>query len=185
MKLLYFDTETTGLDVLRHNIVEIAMIVEIDKEVVYQTSINMQPITWDNISSEALEVTGLTIEKLKTFQTPQAGYQQILTVLDKYIDKYNTADKFHLAGYNVNFDLDMLQSLFKAMGNNYLGSYITWRCLDPYHHVQEMIIRGEINPVNAKLETIANLYQIPIEAHNALSDALAARELIYKMGILK
>ena len=67
MKILYFDTETTGTDPLRNDIIDLAVIIEVDGKVEHEESIKMQPLDYSTVELKALEVNGMTIEQIKTF----------------------------------------------------------------------------------------------------------------------
>ena len=112
MKVFYVDVETTGLEPKINDIIQLALIIEIDGKVVRKEKFEMQPFNYDNISPEALEVNGLSIEQIKGFDTPQIAYRKIVNILDKYIFKYDKKDKFIPAGYNVKFDVDFLTEFF-------------------------------------------------------------------------
>ena len=116
-KIFYFDTETTGLNPKRHDIIQLAYIVEIDGEVKEEGQFKLQPMNYDTIDRGALEVNKITIEQLKTYQQPKLVHGQIVNLLDKYVDKYNKLDKFIPTGYNVQFDMDMfIRAVTKAFG---------------------------------------------------------------------
>ena len=53
-KLLYFDTETTGLDPVRNGIIQIAGIIVIDGEVKEEFNIKMQPHENDEITQRRI-----------------------------------------------------------------------------------------------------------------------------------
>lgn len=183
MKILYFDTETTGVDPKVNEIVQFAAIVEIDGNVVEEVNLTCQPTNWDAISPEALQTTGLTIEKLKSYDAPGVMMANIRKLFDRHIDKFNKSDKFYPAGHNVQFDLDFLQAFWKRHGEIYgTGSYQNWRCLDSRILANFLIMRGKIAATDVKLSTLCNHYGIQIQAHDAMSDIRATRELIRKMS---
>ena len=117
MKILYFDTETTGTDINRHEITQFAAIIEIDGEVKEVVNMRCKPTKWENIDPGALATTGITKEQLETFQEPKEMLNQIKALLGKYIPKYTKMDeKFYPAGHNVQFDLEFLNKFFKDSG---------------------------------------------------------------------
>src|SRR5438034_3917506 len=109
MKILYFDTETTGLYSKVHEIVQLAAIIEIDGLVIDQINLEFQPTNWASISPEALAVNKRSVDILLTYQTPQDAFKKFKVFLDKYIDKYDMKDKAYPAGHNVTFDIDFVQ----------------------------------------------------------------------------
>ena len=182
MKILYFDTETTGTNPHVHEITQFAAVVEIDGKVEKEVNWRCQPTNWDKIDKAALEVTGIGIEKLKTFESPTEMFRRISSMFDEYIDKYDPTDKFYPAGHNVGFDLDFLQSFWKKHGDKYgTGSYQNWRMLDSRILANFLIAAGLIETPDVKLGTLCEHFKIEIDAHDALSDIRATRELILKL----
>ena len=183
MKILYFDVETTGRDPKVNEIIQFSAIVEIDGEVVEEANWFAQPTRWDCIEEEALEVIGKTREELETYPPASALMDGIRSLFDAYIDQYDKTDKFYPAGHNVQFDLDFLQAFWKQHGDEYgTGSYQNWRSLDSRVLAHFLIAAGKIpEPENIKLETLCTQFGIPIDAHDAMSDITATRELIKRM----
>lgn len=177
-KVLYFDVETTGLDCRANDIIQLAGLVEIDGEVKEEFDINMQPLNWESIQQEALAVHGITVDKLKTYMQTKNAYGKFVGILSKYCDKFDKADKFYVAGYNVNFDLDFLGQFFVKQNDPYLGSWINWRKLDPLPILHILDFKGKLLLPDYKLETVANHMGIEIKAHDALSDVRATRQIL-------
>lgn len=73
------------------------------------------------------------MEELETekYRSEGESYFYFKKILDKYINKYDREDKFIVAGYNVKFDIEMLQAFFKRQNDNYLFSYIGSTIIDP------------------------------------------------------
>jgi DNA polymerase-3 subunit epsilon len=169
MKLLWLDTETTGLNKEKCDIVQIAGIVVIDGEEKERFNLFAQPVNWENIEQDALETTGMTIEKLKTFPTPQETYSKFRKILDKYVDKFDKNDKFYIAGHNVQFDLDFCKLLFQKQGDKYFFSYFKHQTVDLMSLATILHTAGLINVKSFKLEDIAELLEI--ESNKQLHDA--------------
>lgn len=182
MKILYFDTETTGLDPQVNEIIQFSAIVEIDGEVMEEVNLKFQPTDLGNIDPKALEVTGYTVKEMKEWDMPQQAAPKIVSLFNKYIDKYDKSDKFFPAGHNVQFDLDFLQSFWKRHIDNYgTGSYQNWRALDSRVFANFLNISGKLDIPNIRLETICTAWGIEIKAHDALSDIRATRQVIKNM----
>lgn len=131
MKLLFLDTETTGTDLHKHCIHQISGAIVIDNKVQEVFDIKFKPKEDAEINNEALETCNITLEELQNRDLSyEQGYKCFLTILDKYINKYNRTDKFFLSGYNVHFDKDFTYKLFIDNGNNYLFSYIWGNHID-------------------------------------------------------
>lgn len=180
MKVLWFDTETTGLDPVKHDIIQIAGMVEINGEVVEEFNIKCQPVNYDTVQQEALDVHGISIEQIRDYQTSVEGKKEFVSIMDKYINKYDKNDKFTPAGQNVQFDVNMLREWFIKNGERYgSGSYHNYHMIDTACLARIMTFEGALDTTNHKLETLANRYEIKIDAHDALSDIQATRN-VYK-----
>lgn len=180
-KIFYFDVETTGLDPQKNDIIQLGYIVEINGQVKKEGEFKLQPINYATINKAALEVNKTTIEDLKTYPQPQLVHRQIVSLLDKYVDKYNKNDKFIVAGYNVDFDLGMFEEFFKKNNHKYFWSYFDYHKLDPITFIFMLEYKGLIKLESHKLVNVCKYFGIEINAHDALSDIKATRALIYKL----
>lgn len=177
-KALYFDTETTGLNSWKNDIIQFACMVEINGEIVEEWETKVMPLDFTSIEPKALEVNGLTMAMLKTYPHPREIHQQMCKLFGKYISKFDKVDKFAPIGYNVKFDVDFLQNFFKKCDDKYYGSWFSWRLVDPIYTLYEMDYMREIALPDYKLSTVCAHFGIPLKAHDALSDIRATRELL-------
>jgi DNA polymerase-3 subunit epsilon len=180
-KVFFFDTETTGLDCKKQDIIQLAYMIEIDGEIKEEGSLYTQPFNYDTIQQEALNTNKLTVEQLKAFPSPSVTFMQLKRVLNKYIDKFNKLDKFSPAGYNVNFDVGFLREFFFKNKDKYYGSYFDYHLLDPIPVLHLLEYKGLIKLPNYKLVTVCEYFNINIDAHEALSDIKATRQVIQKL----
>lgn len=184
MKILWIDTETTGLNKEKCDIVQVAGIVVIDGKEQERFDLYCQPINYENIEPVAFEHNGLSIETLKTFPMPQELYTNFIKILDKYVDRYDRDDKFYLAGHNVQFDLEFIRNFFIKMGNNYFGSYFYYHTIDLLALVTILHAAGLFNLSKFKLGDIARYLEIPIsgELHHAEADIDLTRKCFCKLA---
>ena len=180
-KLFWFDVETTGLDPVKNDILTLAGVFEIDGKIIKGISLKMQPFSYENISKEALEINGLTIEQIKTFDEPKVAYNKLVSFLNTCVNRFNKNDKMIPAGYNVGFDVNFLFELFKKCGDPYCGSYLDYHKLDIASIVLFFKIHGFFDFHGFKLEKVAQALEIPINAHDAKEDILATRKVYYKL----
>lgn len=178
-KILWIDTETTGLDPKENDIWQLAYLIEIDGEVVDGQNMYIRPFDFNNIDDEALEVGGITVEKLLEIElTTEQAVAQIKRTWKKYIDKFNRDDKFVIAGYWVHFDAGFVRQMFHKAGDKYgIGSWCFSPLMDVSTFVGTAIARHGWRFPNYKLETVCDRLGIQIEAHDALSDIYATRSL--------
>lgn len=184
-KILWFDTETTGLDSKKNDIIQIAGIVEINDLWVEEFEFKCAPWDKNNIEQEALDVYGFTKDEICSWRDPFNVYSELKQIFSKYIDPYNREDKFIPAGHNVGFDVSFLKSFFEKSGDRFFGSFFNYHTLDT---LPLFITLDHLNivdkPLNYKLKTMAELFDIEIKAHDALSDIKATRSSFLKMASL-
>lgn len=68
MKLLFFDLETTGVKFWRNGIHQIGGIVDIDGQEAERFGIRLAPNPAATIEQEALDVAGVTLEQVQSYQ---------------------------------------------------------------------------------------------------------------------
>jgi len=208
-KILCCDVETTGLDSNKNSIVQLALLMDIDNEVVDSLLLNMQPFDEDIVSSDLnggpeyvfndlklnvdtmgdmrLPASGIKVSQLLTFMDPRDAYNKLTTFLDKYINKYEKADKVNkkawFLGYNAQFDLNFMKRFFLKNNDIYLGSYIKWRILDPIYllYNQDYLVEVDKRLPSMKLKDVCVHYEIEHIPHDPMSDITATRKLWYKL----
>ena len=176
-KLFWFDTETTGVDPARNDIVQLAYIIDINGEEVECGQIAARPRDDSIIDSEALNANKLTREAIWQYPPRTQAMGSLLHVLSKYVDRYDKNDKFIMAGYNVNFDDQMLRAWFNHEADPYYGSWFMWPKLDVATFVAQWIFsKGQVLK-NYKLSTVCKEFDIHFNAHDAVEDIRATKRL--------
>lgn len=183
MKILYFDTETTGLDPKANGIIQLAYIISVDGKDREEGNLLIQPFPGDVISQSALDINRRTREEIfkDPFMDPRKAFARFIFTLDKYVDRYNRQDKFYPAGYNVGFDCDFLSNFFAKNGNKYYASYLNYLKIDPSCMMLLLDDKLKLNLQDYKLATVCKHFGISIEAHDAMSDIRATKSLIEKI----
>jgi len=197
IKLLFFDTETTGLYPNKYDIVQIAGIIVINNEVKEEFNFKMHPKSENpEIMPEALEVIyGLErgflkankeeikvySDRLRSRPDPSNQFNKILAIFDRHINKYDKNDKFIPAGQNIMFDLQFFRKFFYKNKNKFFGSYVTW-CpnIEIMTLTSLLKVKGLIDIDNIKLGTIAAALGIEFNAHDALEDIKATYQIYQK-----
>jgi len=183
MKVLWFDTETTGLFGWKHDIIQFAYMVDIDQKVVEEGVFTMQPLNYrDAIDQKALDIHGMQVSDLMKFQSANAGHAQIIQLLNKYINKSDKDDKFTPACYNAKFDMDFLQANFKKHGSTGFGSYFDYHAVDPMVVCNYLRYLGALKLPNVKLATVAGHFGIEFNAHDAMEDIRTTRLISKKLN---
>jgi len=163
MNYLFCDAETTGLSEYKNDIIQLACIPIVNGIKMPSFNEFCQPVNWNNIDANATAVHGITVEMMKGFQTQE---EMLIKFID-YIESFNV--KFVVSGFNVSFDKKFLSATFSRYNKSKeFFKLFTLNIHDTY--IRAKSVKNKINSVSLKLEVLANLYEIPIKAHDALSD---------------
>lgn len=186
-KVIWIDTETTGVDPAVNDIWALAFLIEIDGEVVHEEEIKVRPYNMDTIDEEALKIGGVTREELDKIDfTVADAVAYLKEVWGRYVDKYDKSDKFVISGYFVKFDADFLREMFKKAGDRYgIGSWCFNVVMDVSSFVAEYVVKYGMRCKNFKLGTICERFGVELEAHKALSDIKATRELYKSLSEIR
>lgn len=198
------DVETTGLNYKENGLIEIAILADVGNYIEDRLYIQIQPFDDDIINYEnELGQSSMSWKQFKHFNmeslwnclviphqkkvgdlrtglSSAEAIDKITAFFDKFINKYDIKEKAFILGYNVRFDLDFLSEFFRKCDNNYLGSYINWRLLDPLYLMWTQSYNSVFKNENFKLETIAKAFRLEHYPHNALSDIEVTRRIWYK-----
>ncbi len=180
-KAFWFDVETTGFSSTKNDIYQLAYLIDIEGGIVLKRNLFLAPTRPENIQKKALEIGGKTEEEIMAYPPVREGYEILLSDMDAWVEKFDKGDKFYPGGYNVSFDMRFLSALFKSMGNNFFGSYFNGINLDPLSTLRTLHYKENLELENMKLPTVAKYFGIELDAHNALSDVEATREIFLKL----
>lgn len=185
-KILWLDVETTGLNPDKHGIRELGYIIEINGEIVEKDVLYINPLSYIKkdvvIDLKALELSGVTIEDITAYPQSVDMFLKFLKLLQKYINIDDKNDNFTIAGYNPKFDYDFLLKWFEDNGIiKSFNQYFNYKVLDVFPIVMTLKYLNIIDTENDKLKTVCEYFNIPIDAHNALSDITATRDLFLRL----
>ena len=179
MKLAYIDVETTGLSANKNFIHQLAMIIEIDGEVVEELNLKVKPPTGAIINKKALEIGGVTIDDLRQYPEYDEQYKVFVDTLGKHVDKYDKQDKYHFVAYNAHFDNSFVRAFMSACGDNYFGSWFRSNNIDVMVVAGQTLKEERHLMKNFKLATVVEHLKIGVQGdvHDALHDIRLTREL--------
>jgi DNA polymerase-3 subunit epsilon len=185
-KILFVDTETTGLISDFHGIHQIAGILVIDKKIVSEFDYKFKPINTEQVDDKALEVSGLSWSDLESRDlSSRDAYLEFNALITKHVDKYNKNDKCIIAGYNCNFDAGFMNDWYKKHGNKYFfGLFHGGAYLDGLNLalLAELKAGKKIFAPDRKLGTVGKHMGVDLQgAHDALNDIRATRDVINKL----
>ena len=168
----WVDTETTGLDSVNNDIIEIAIIrVEDGHETVIHAKVKMERP--ENASQKALEVNGYTPEAWAEAEDPATFWQKVA-------DSGILSDCI-VAGQNVRFDAAFLNETFKRHGIDARMDYHLYdTCTLTLEYLKDYVESISLVPTCVALG-------IPVrDAHTALADcrlAMAVNEKLYRASL--
>lgn len=122
--------------------------MDIDGQEAERFDIRLAPNPAATIEQEALDVAGVTLEQVQSYQPMEEGYRQLVGILSKYVNKFDKRDKMYLVGYNnAGFDNNFLRALFQQCGDKYFGSWFYPNCMDVYVMVTPFLmgVRNDIS----------------------------------------
>ena len=185
-KILYIDSETGGTNPEKSALIQLSGIIEIDGIEKEKFNFYVKPFENSEVNEEALQVQNRTFEELKDdkYVNEKEVYTDFVSILDKYVNKYDKNDKFLVSGFNVNFDVNMLKAFFVRNHNPFLFSYIESPtfALDPMLIITFLQMANIIPKLeNNKLGTLCKYFNIDFQAHDSLEDIVATKKLIKKI----
>lgn len=182
MKIIYLDTETTGIVCPESGLIQLAGAIEIDGEVVERFNFQVRPFPKDVVSNEALTINGVTDRELALRDRPGRVFSMFLSLLERYVDRFERSDKFHLVGYNARFDAEHLRAWFEKNGDKYFGSWFWHPAVDVMNFAATVLMGQRPDMGNFKLATVAEALGIPVDEekiHDASYDIELTR-LIFR-----
>ena len=181
IKRLFYDLETTGVKHWKNGIHQIGAIIEIDGIIVKRLYIHLQPHPDCVVEDEALKVGGINRETLKTYQPMRDGFLAFSQAINKYVDRYNKHDKFHLVGYNNrSFDDQFLRAFYNYNKDQFFGSYFWADSIDVMVMASHKLQDQRHKMLNFKLGTVAKTLSVPFDkekAHDAMYDIEVTRSI--------
>lgn len=187
--MLFFDTETSGLDPKHHGILQIAWII--DKEdgtTIAEKKFDVQLTDECDVSPKALEINGFDLRSIYAGKHPSYVFEALYNDL---IVAGGSTSYVVPCGWNVNFDIQFLMTAANRLKEKFFMYLDLKRMIDVLPVVRFLDRCGKLkreimpdvfqSPSNFHLSTIAEWFNIPIVAHDALGDARATREIYYKV----
>ena len=165
------DTETTGLDEKKHQILEVGILVIKNMEVVAELEVKIKHREY-TVTAKAMEANKINIpehEKEALFEKEAA--EKILEFLNKH--KSENDEGYIVIGQNVQFDIKFLEEMFlRVYKIKEYRQAISYRSLDIMQLAMIKNIEGKINLEKQDLDSILKELEIeiPENRHRALAD---------------
>ena len=174
---MFFDLETTGVDVKKHGIHQIAGCFEVNGEVVEEFNIRVAPNPKAVIEQEAMNICGVSEEQIRAYPEMGGVYREFCMMLSKYVERYSKTDKIWLVGYNNrSFDDNFLRAWFVQNQDTFFGAWFWTDSLDVLVLASQYLIGRRREMPNFKLMTVARELGIDVD-ESRLHDALYDIEL--------
>ena len=163
-KLFFYDLETTGTKYWKNGIHQISGAIVIDGEIKEVFDFKVRPNDNALIEEEALKVGNVTKEQVMAYPTMREVYSKIITMLSKYVDKFDKKDKFHLVGYNnASFDNQFFRAFFVQNNDVYFGSWFWSDSIDIMVMASFKLRNVRHELVDFKQSTVAKYFGIEID----------------------
>jgi DNA polymerase-3 subunit epsilon/CBS domain-containing protein len=162
MKILVLDTETTGLDILKHEIIQIGFIMfeikDEKQEFLFKEQINFKPKRLEMADKIALEINGFTKSKWR-------GSKPFETYSEKLKDIIESSD--YMLGQNLIFDLKFIKQAYE---NANLKVPKFPKYIDTKNMAQPLLREGKLK--SASMDKMCEYYNVKFDgkAHTALTD---------------
>lgn len=182
MKIVYLDIETTGISCPESGLIQLAGAIEVDGVVMEQFNFQARPFPDDVVSEEALTVNGATSRELAMREKPSRVFEMFLTLLGRYVDRFDRSDKFYLVAYNARFDSEHLRAWFEKNGDKYFGSWFWHPAIDVMNLAATLLMGERADMLNFKLSTVAEALGLEIveeRMHDASYD-IALTRLVFR-----
>lgn len=178
------DTETTGLDPVKHDVIELSIIRLKDN---VQKTWLIKPINPENYEPIALKVNGHKLEdiqhKTKSGKELYKDPSKVIVEIENWLSEdLLPSEKRCLIGHNISFDKLMLEHLWKKcdaydsfpFGRRFLDTMVIELFMD--------YCKGQFEPAY-NLGTIIKKYNVKNEkAHSADADTRATKEVFVKQA---
>lgn len=177
-------TETTGTRYDKHDIIQMAGCFQLENgDLVDWFDFKMKPLKMENVDPYALVVNGTDKDDLVLYPDAKGQLEQFLKLCSKYVKNFD--NRLTIGGYNVKFDITMLQyELFKIYGDEEGGKmffrHFTPRYVDAYALLPMFEAKtGKI----FKSPKLTELYEVLFgkleNAHDAKADIIATIKIYY------
>jgi len=181
-KLFWFDTETSGTDPKKHQILTLAIVVtDTNYQILDILDIKIKPVFYLEMDPGALAINGLNPTSQEFLEGALTELEALNSIEQFYIKNQGSEHKF--IGHNVKFDQEFL---FEAFARNQYSNFLSNEYfLDTLPYFRKLVKQGLIKTVilkarngldyaSSKLVHLAEALKTQAEgmAHTALTDTL-------------
>ena len=179
-RMLLIDTETTGFDSEKHQILEIGMLVLEQGEVINSLNIKLKHKEYV-LTAGAMKANKIDIVKHEEYAlSAKDACEKIL----KFLECNYSEEHYLVVGQNVDFDIKFLEKLFLSTYKiKEFRTLVGYRKLDIMQLFLVRNIEGKVKAEKQDLDYILKELDIviPEERHSALTDCLLEYEVLKKL----
>ena len=190
-KIIHFiDTETTGLDLIKHEIISIGIVsvkmlsndnnIEEGYEILSEQEYKIKPDRLDMADPVAFQINKFSPELWQEALTKKEASEILNKKLFEYAenDFAQKINKIVIAGHNVHFDVQFLSQFFIEQNLSWMPRHI----IDTYSLSKHLLAKDGIILESYGLHGLCEYYGIENKAaHTALADARACFEIYKKL----
>ena len=179
--ILLIDLESTGLDPIKHEIIQLAAIL-LDKKTLKEKKFfttYVRPIKWKTRDPEAMQVNKISYEQLKLAPKLDAVIAEFHALFD--------ARKVIISHYGGPLDMDMLRAAYKKTGKKFEFDhhyFNLWALFFSYVSAHEKIFKKN-KFTGFGLDDFIRYFKIrlPEDRHDALTDCRVEAEVLRKVMV--
>ena len=187
MKTFWIDLETTGLNEKRDTIIQLTALYEENGAILDGFSSYSYPDIFPDYYEDSEKIHGLSKEFLLEKGVSEAElFVNFYEFILKYIDPYKKGDRAFIGGYKPEFDFKFLIEFFDKADEKFFPFFYT-APIDILNIcalcVKLKLIKA---PVNYKLISLCELFDVRLRAHDATDDIIATYKIYEKtINLLK
>lgn len=183
--ILFYDTETTGVDWKKNSIIQLSGVLDKNGEVLEEFDFKVRPHPKAKIEESALQANGHDKFHIMLYPDMREVLQDLITLLKKYIDPYDPKNKIHLCGFrNSGFDDNFLRMFFVLCNNKSFGSYFWSDSIDVSCMASDYLREIRHTMPSFKLHRVARTLGLKVDKdklHNSMYDTRLTRAVYYRI----
>lgn len=182
-KIIFFDTETTGLDCKVHGVHQLAGEIVINDKLIAWFDYKIKPFKECRIDEKALEVSNTSVLRMMTYNKEFQVAFMFTELISKHLDYKNKKDKFFLATWaqDPGFDVKFLKAFFERNGKaDSFDTYFWSNAIDVKTLATQYLINERHKIASFSLASIARYLGVEVDEsqlHKASYDAYLCRKV--------
>lgn len=179
-RMLLIDTETTGFNPEKHQLLEVGILILEQGEVINTLELKIKHKEY-LVTQGAMKTNKINlIEHEEEAVELEEAAKEIINFLE-----YNfNGEHYLIIGQNVNFDIKFIEKLFLSTGRiKDFRKFVGYRTLDIMQLFLIKNIEGKVKAEKQDLDYILNTLniEIPVDRHSALTDCFLEYEVLKKL----